>query len=122
MRMNQSHVDQYPIIDEEPNVDATWFFDLLKDSDKLLWDNCINHSKLSVVAHVFTIKSDHGLSEVGYDRIIEWAKSILPKENKLKENFYVAKFVINLLGLGYQNIDMCLNLCMFYYLENTKWT
>jgi len=26
MRMNQSHTDQYPIIDKEPNVDATRFF------------------------------------------------------------------------------------------------
>jgi hypothetical protein len=31
MRMNQGHVDQYPIIDEELNADATRFFDLLKD-------------------------------------------------------------------------------------------
>jgi hypothetical protein len=26
IRMNQSHVDQCPIIDEEPNADATRFF------------------------------------------------------------------------------------------------
>jgi len=31
MRMNQGHVGQYPIIDEELNADATRFFDLLKD-------------------------------------------------------------------------------------------
>jgi hypothetical protein len=36
MRMNQGYVDQYPVIDEEPNVDATRFFDILKDSDKPL--------------------------------------------------------------------------------------
>jgi hypothetical protein len=26
MRMNQGHADQFPIIDEEPNADATKFF------------------------------------------------------------------------------------------------
>jgi hypothetical protein len=78
MRMNEGNVSQCPIVEEEPNADATRFFDLLKDSDESLWDGCTNHSKLSVVAHVFTIKSDHGLSEVGYDKIIEWARSILP--------------------------------------------
>jgi len=31
---------------------------------------------------VFTIKSDHGLSEVGYDKIIEWARSILPEREQ----------------------------------------
>jgi hypothetical protein len=78
MRMNQGNVSQCPIIEEEPNADAARFFDLLKDSDKPLWDGYTNHSKLSTVAQVFTIKSDHGLSEAGYDKIIEWARSILP--------------------------------------------
>jgi len=71
MRMNQGNVSQCPIIEEEPNIDATRFFDLLKDSDEPLWDGCTNHSKLSTVAQVFSIKSDHRLSEAGYDKIIE---------------------------------------------------
>ena len=54
LRMNQGHVGQCPIIDEEFNADATKFFDLLKDSDEPLWDSCTNHSKLSVVSTMFT--------------------------------------------------------------------
>jgi hypothetical protein len=50
MRMNQSHVGQCPIVDEEPNTNTTRFFDLLKDSNEPLWDDCINHSKLSIIA------------------------------------------------------------------------
>jgi len=50
MRMNQGNVSQCPIIKEEPNGDATRFFDLLKDFDELLWDGCTNHSKLLAVA------------------------------------------------------------------------
>jgi hypothetical protein len=71
---------------------------------------------------VFTIKSDHGLSEAGYDKIIEWARSILPERNRLRENFYVAKSMMKPLGLGYQKIDMCPNFCMLYYLENAEMT
>jgi len=71
MRMNEGNASQCPIVEEEPNADAARFFDMLKDSDEPLWDGCTNHNKLSAVAHVFTIKSDHGLSEVGYDKIIE---------------------------------------------------
>ena len=108
MRMNQGNGNQCPIIEEEPNADAARFFDLLKDSDEPLWDGCTNHSKLSVIAQVFTIKSDHGLSEAGYDKIIEWARSILPEGNKLKENFYAAKSMMKPLGLGYQKIDKML--------------
>jgi len=99
--MNQDYFGQYSIIDEEPNEEMTRFFDLLKDSDKPLYDGCINYSKLSVVAHVFTIKSNHGLSEVGYNRIVEWMRSILPEENKLKENFHAAKSMMKPFVLGY---------------------
>jgi hypothetical protein len=91
MKMNQGNVSQCPIIEEEPNTDAIRFFDLLNDSDKPLWGDCMNHSKLSVIAQVFTIKSDCGLCEADYDRIIEWARSILLEENRLKEKFYAAK-------------------------------
>jgi hypothetical protein len=63
---------------------------------------------------VFTIKSDHGFSEAGYDKIIEWARSILPEGNRLKKNFYVAKSMMKPLSLGYQKIDMCPNFCMLF--------
>jgi len=71
IRMSEGNVSECPIIEEEPNADAARFFYLLKDSDEPLLDGCINHSKLSAIAQVFTIKSDHGLSEAGYDKIIE---------------------------------------------------
>jgi hypothetical protein len=117
MRINQGNVSQCPIIEEEPNADATRFFDLLKDYDEPLWDGYTNHSKLSAIAQVFTIKSNHGLSEAEYDKIIEWTRSILPERNRLKENFYATKSIMKPLGLGYQKIDMCPNFCMLYYLE-----
>jgi len=78
MRMSEGNVRECPIVEEELNADAIRFFDLLKDSDEPIWDGCTNHSKLSAVAQVFTIKSDHGLSRADYDKIIEWARSILP--------------------------------------------
>ena len=34
MRMNQNYAGQYPIIDKEPNTNATMFFDLLKYLDE----------------------------------------------------------------------------------------
>jgi hypothetical protein len=75
-----------------------------------------------MTAQVFTIKSDHRLSEAGYDKIIEWAISILLEGNRLKENFYAAKSMMKPLGLGYQKIDICPNFCMLYYFENVELT
>jgi len=71
---------------------------------------------------VFTIKSDCGLSETGYDRIIKWARSIIPEENRLKENFFAAKSMMEPIGLGYQKLNVCPNFCMLYYLENAELT
>jgi len=122
MRMSEGNASEFPKVEEEPNTDAARFFDLLKDSDEPLWDGCTNHSKLSAVAQVFTIKSDQGLNEVGYDKIIEWVRSILPEGNRLKENFYAVKSMMKPLGLGYQKINMCPNFCMLYYLENAEMT
>jgi len=42
MRMNQSYASKYSIVDEEPNTNAARFFDLLKDYDESLWDECTN--------------------------------------------------------------------------------
>ena len=85
------------------------FFYLLKDSNELLWDGYINHSKLLVVAQVFTIKSDYGLSEVSYDKIVECMRSVLAKGNRLKEDFYIAKSMMKPFSLGYYKIDLCPN-------------
>jgi len=87
MRINQGYASQCRIIEEEPNANAARFFILLKDSDEPLRDGCTNHSKLSIITHVFTFKSDYGLNETGYDIIVEWARNILPEGNRLEENF-----------------------------------
>ena len=75
------------------------FFDFLKDSNEPLWDGCISHIKLSIIVQVFTIKSDHRLSEADYNKIIEWVKTILHEENRPKENYYTAKSIMKLLDL-----------------------
>jgi hypothetical protein len=69
--MNQSVGDGCSIVDEESNANATGFFYLLKNFDEPLWDGCTDNSKLSVLVHVFTIKLDQGVSEVGYERVVE---------------------------------------------------
>ena len=55
------------LLGEESKVDATRFFKLLKDSNKLLWDGFTTHSKFSIIEQVFTIKLNYELSEADYD-------------------------------------------------------
>jgi hypothetical protein len=95
-------------------VDATRFFKLLEDYDEPLWNRCRVHNKLSAITQVFVIKLDYVLSETGYDNILKWTKSILPKGNTLKDNFYVAKSMKEPLVLRYAKIGMCPNFFMLY--------
>jgi hypothetical protein len=89
----------------------------LKDSDEQLWDGCTNHNKSSVVAQVFTIKSDYGLSKAIYAKSLNGREAFYFKKNKLKENFYVAICMMKHPSLGYQKIDMFLKFYMLYYLK-----
>jgi hypothetical protein len=102
MRINYGYSSEGLCVIKKPNIDATKFFELLKDFDESLWDECTSHNKLSVIAQVFTIKSVYRLSEIDYDNIIKWVKNILLKGNRLKKNFYVVKFMIKPTGLGYK--------------------
>jgi hypothetical protein len=43
------------------------------------------------------------LSEVSYNRIVEWAISILHEENRMKENFYADKSMMKPLGIRPEN-------------------
>ena len=102
MRINYGYSSEGLCVIKKPNIDATKFFELLKDFDESLWERCTSQNKLSVIAQVFTIKSDYRLSEIDYDNIIKWVKNILLKGNRLKENFYAVKFMIKPTGLGYK--------------------
>jgi len=117
MRMNQGYAGKCSIIDEEPNTDTTRFFYHLKDFNESLWDECINYSKLSIVKHVFTIKSDYRLNKVGYKKIIEYARNILLKGNRLKENFYAIKSMMKPLELEYQNTKSYIRKLLDKYIE-----
>jgi hypothetical protein len=54
-----------------------------------------------VVAQVFTIKSGYELSKVDYDIIVEWMRNILLEENRLKDNFSIAKSMMKPFDLEY---------------------
>jgi hypothetical protein len=55
MIINHGYSSEGLCVDKELNVDATRFFKLLKDSDELLWNECTNYSKLSVIIRMFII-------------------------------------------------------------------
>ena len=102
---------------EKTNIDAISFLKTFKRFQWTIMEWVITHNKLPVIAWVFTIKSHYSLRGAKYDSIIEWVKNMLLEGNRLKENFYVAKFMMKPLGLWYQKIDTCSKFYMLYYDE-----
>ena len=72
MRMNQGYLGECLVIDEELNAYVASFFIYQKTlTNHYGMSAQIIASKLSVVAQVFTIKLDQGVSKASYNRIIE---------------------------------------------------
>ena len=110
--------EEHVTMEELPNKTAERFYQLLKDADEPLWDGCQNHSRLSAVSQLLNLKSEFHISEICFDRLLLIIKSMLPQDEKLPENFYRAKKMVNELGLQYEKIDACPNHCMLYYKED----
>lgn len=90
---------------EEPNSDAPKFFQILKDVDEPLWPRCEKSTKLSVVAQLLNLKDESNMSRAHFNRMISIIKNMLPKDEKMPENYYRSKQMVKMLGLGYQKIN-----------------
>ena len=70
---------------------------------------------MSAVLQLLNLKSEFNLSQSCFDHMCSIVKSMLPKDEKLPQNFYRAKVMVNALGMRYQKIDACPNHCMLYF-------
>ncbi|XP_049381430.1 uncharacterized protein LOC125846002 [Solanum stenotomum] len=96
-----THTDCDDLPEEEPNVEAKFFFSLLKDFEQPLYQNS-KASKLSTLIKLLHIK-----------------KELLPDGANLPSSYYEAKKIIKELGLSYDKIDACTNDCMLYWKEDS---
>ena len=71
-----------------------------------------------MVSQLLNLKSEFHISGICFDRLLLIIKSMLSQYEKLLENFYHAKKMVNKLGLQYEKIDACPNHYMLYYKED----
>ena len=109
-------------MEEEPNLNAQKFYDMLNAVDEKLWDGCTTHSQMSTVARLLHMKSKHHFSERCYDDFIRFLREVLPDDNKMIDNFYRTKKLVQDLGLPIEKIDCCNNNCMIYWGDDSALT
>ena len=104
MRMNQGHANQFSIANEEFNANVAMFFDLLKDSDKQLWDICINHYGL------WRTPSSGNGDEITH----EWSMccSLLAPRSRRRptSSYFNSVYVLDLLYLNVQIFKFIINI------------
>ncbi|KAK1389010.1 hypothetical protein POM88_017188 [Heracleum sosnowskyi] len=75
---------------EQPiNADAKDFFKLLDEGSEPLWDGCMKQSKLSAVATLLNIKTDHNMSHECFESLLKAIKNHPFRRNR--ENFRKGK-------------------------------
>ena len=109
-------------MEEAPNLNAQKFYDMLNAVDEKVWDGCTTHSQMSEVARLLHMKSEHHFSERCYDDFIRFLREVLPDDNKMINNFYRTKKLVQGLGLPVEKIDCCNNNYMIYWGDDSALT
>ena len=108
-------------VDEEPNIDAKRFYEMLAAANQPLYDGCSEGlSKLSLAARMMNIKNDYDLPEKCMDACRELFKEYLPEDNASAESYYEIQKLVHNLGLPSEMIDVCIDNCMIYWGNDEK--
>ncbi|XP_022860332.1 uncharacterized protein LOC111380901 [Olea europaea var. sylvestris] len=90
---------------------------LVHDAETPLYPGCKAFTKMSASVAMFKHKASHGLSDRGFDDLINLVRDMLPENNTLPSSFYEMKKLVNTFDLGYEKIHACFNDCCLYRKE-----
>ncbi|XP_015162550.1 uncharacterized protein [Solanum tuberosum] len=114
-----THIDCDDLLVEEPNVEAKFFYSLLKDFEQPLYQNS-KASKLSSLIKLLHIKSMSRWSNASFAMLLKILKEeLLPDGAVLPNSYYEAKKIIKELGISYNKINVCTNDCKLYSKEDS---
>ena len=88
---------------------------MLEDHKKLLYPTCEDgQKKLGSTLELLQWKARNGVSDKGFEQLLQIFKKMLPRKNELPSSTYEAKKIVCPLGLEVQKIHACINDCILY--------
>ncbi|XP_024170917.1 uncharacterized protein LOC112177003 [Rosa chinensis] len=96
---------------EEPD-----FGYLLEEAERPIYKGS-TLSKMSATVAMCKFKARHGLSNIGFDDMVEMIRGFLPHDNTLPSPLYNAKKLLNAFDLGYEKIHACVRDCCLFRKE-----
>ncbi|GJY90775.1 ulp1 protease family, C-terminal catalytic domain-containing protein [Tanacetum coccineum] len=97
---NQNINDMLHDAEHNAELDMEKLQQLFVESEKPLYAGCTNFTKLSAVLQLLTVKAEYGLSDVGFNKLLELFNKMLPKNNELPTSMYQAKKINVSVGIG----------------------
>ncbi|XP_060970000.1 uncharacterized protein LOC133037170 [Cannabis sativa] len=105
--------------DEQPTTNPQ-FDDLFEEIEAELYPGCDWISSLNFLAKLLHLKVRGKIPNNIFEELLKLLKFAFPKENNIPSTYYEAKKRLKKLGLGYDNIDVCLYNCCLFYKENAS--
>ena len=82
-------------------------------------DHCEQgHTSLYAIVGLYNLKSRFGLLGNSMTKNLKWAKDLLPKDNRLPDNYPTMKKSLKGLGMKYKSIHVCKFDCILYWKEH----
>ncbi|XP_060202284.1 uncharacterized protein LOC132630734 isoform X1 [Lycium barbarum] len=104
-------------VEEDPNEEASHFFEQLKDTSRPLCDGS-PHSQLSIAVRLISIKADWNVPQGAMDAVISLIRELVDPNLEILVNYYKAKRLVSKFGLSSYKIDCYENGCMLYYKDD----
>ncbi|KAL8116598.1 hypothetical protein AgCh_022944 [Apium graveolens] len=102
-------------MEEEPNEEASQFYNMLNHASVPLSTNHEKHSRLSFFMKLLYFKNRHHCRQKGFDELLELIGSVLPDKHTLPKKYSEVKNMVSGLNMGYEKIDAYENDCMLFY-------
>ena len=113
--------DAFPHMEEEPNVEAKRFYDILDAAKHPIYNGCKEGlSQLSLASRLMSLKTDYNLPQNCMDSSSQMMQDYLPEGNNSMNSYYDIKKLMRLLGLPYHKIDVCQDNCMLFWKDDAK--
>jgi hypothetical protein len=86
----------------------------LEDAETPLYPDCVGQTKLSAITALYNLKCEIGLSDTGFDKLLNVLQLLLPVNNVLPKNLYDVKKFLKVFDMGFEKIHACKNDCCLF--------
>ncbi|XP_021724380.1 uncharacterized protein LOC110691745 [Chenopodium quinoa] len=110
----ESHFEE-----EEPNLQAKKFLNLLEESERPLYEGS-SMSVLEIASRITSLKCEYNLPHKCVDGFASLMNEAIPDNNNMGETFYEVKKVVNRLELPHEKIHACPKGCMLFWMDDVN--